>query len=403
MSLGAVVSGLRHSVRMDSSTLLALLLTLLLGVGLGTAIGLLWARSRAVDDSPAIAALQQRAADQAVVREGLDRLADQLSDLAHDRVAWQASFNQQVSDMRHTTDVLRRETQSLSTALRRPQVRGRWGELHLRRTVELAGMVAHCDFTEQHQLAGGSLRPDLVVHLAGGRQVVVDAKVPLDAFLDATAAEEPDERDHHLARHAAQLRAHVDALGAKAYWRALPQAPEFVVLFVPAESFLSAALESDAGLLEHAATRHVVLATPSTLIALLRTVAHGWSHERLASAAAEVQRLGRELHERLATMGGHVDRLGRSLDAAVTAYNQAVGSLEGRVLVSARRFRDLGVTDVDLAEPRQVESVARAIGAAELSGEWRALEEVQRPGGPDLESQLRDEATGPTARRAEGA
>ena len=403
MSLGAVVSGLRHSVRMDSSTLLALLLTLLLGVGLGTAIGLLWARSRAVDDSPAIAALQQRAADQAVVREGLDRLADQLSDLAHDRVAWQASFNQQVSDMRHTTDVLRRETQSLSTALRRPQVRGRWGELHLRRTVELAGMVAHCDFTEQHQLAGGSLRPDLVVHLAGGRQVVVDAKVPLDAFLDATAAEEPDERDHHLARHAAQLRAHVDTLGAKAYWRALPQAPEFVVLFVPAESFLSAALESDAGLLEHAATRHVVLATPSTLIALLRTVAHGWSHERLASAAAEVQRLGRELHERLATMGGHVDRLGRSLDAAVTAYNQAVGSLEGRVLVSARRFRDLGVTDVDLAEPRQVESVARAIGAAELSGEWRALEEVQRPGGPDLESQLRDEATGPTARRAEGA
>jgi DNA recombination protein RmuC len=338
-----------------------------------------------------------------VVREGLDRLADQLSDLAHDRVAWQASFNQQVSDMRHSTDVLRRETQSLSTALRRPQVRGRWGELHLRRTVELAGMVAHCDFTEQHQLAGGSLRPDLVVHLAGGRQVVVDAKVPLDAFLDATAAEEPDERDHHLARHAAQLRAHVDTLGAKAYWRALPQAPEFVVLFVPAESFLSAALESDAGLLEHAATRHVVLATPSTLIALLRTVAHGWSHERLASAAAEVQRLGRELHERLATMGGHVDRLGRSLDAAVTAYNQAVGSLEGRVLVSARRFRDLGVTDVDLAEPRQVESVARAMGAAELSGEWRALEEVQRPGGPDLESQLRDEATGPTARRAEGA
>jgi DNA recombination protein RmuC len=313
--------------------------------------------------------------------------------------------------MRHTTDTLRRETQSLSTALRRPQVRGRWGELHLRRTVELAGMVAHCDFTEQHQLAGGALRPDLVVHLAGGRQVVVDAKVPLDAFLDATAADEPDERDHHLARHATQLRAHVDTLGAKAYWRALPQAPEFVVLFVPAESFLSAALEADPALLEHAAARHVVLATPSTLIALLRTVAHGWSHERLASAAEEVQRLGRELHERLATMGGHVDRLGRSLDAAVTAYNQAVGSLEGRVLVSARRFRDLGVTDDELAGPRQVESVARAIGAAELAGEWRALEEVQRPGGPDPEDRLAaglggasgDPGRDATARRAEGA
>jgi DNA recombination protein RmuC len=249
---------------------------------------------------------------------------------------------------------LQLETRSLSTALRKPQVRGRWGEMHLRRTVELAGLVDRCDFDEQVRLDEGAQRPDLVVNLVGGRRVVVDAKVPLDAYLDATSTDEAEARDAHLVRHARQLRTHVDALASKAYWRALPETPEFVVLFVPAESFLAAALETDPTLLEHAADRRVVLATPTTLIALLRTVAHGWSHEALAEQARDIHRLGRDLHTRLATLSGHLDRVGRSLNSAVGSYNQAMGSLESRVLVSARRFTELSVTDDDLPAPRPV-------------------------------------------------
>jgi DNA recombination protein RmuC len=271
--------------------------------------------------------------------------------------------------MRLTADGLRRETQTLATALRRPQVRGRWGELHLRRAVELAGLVDRCDFEEQVHLrddADSSVRPDLVVRLAGGRSVVVDAKVPLDAFLDATAAEsgdDLDEREAHLARHARQLRSHVELLGSKRYWRALPETPEFVVLFLPAESFLSAALEADGSLLEHAAGRGVVLATPTTLIALLRTVAHGWRHESLADQAREIHRVGRDLHERLGTMSGHLAKLGRSLDGAVAAYNQTVGSWESRVLVSARRFEELDVTDDRLEDVPTLQSAARPVGS----------------------------------------
>ncbi|MCK5928840.1 MAG: DNA recombination protein RmuC, partial [Nocardioides sp.] len=258
-------------------------------------------------------------------------------------------------------------------ALRRPQVRGRWGELHLRRTVELAGLVDRCDFSEQVRLDDGAQRPDLVVHLAGGRDVVVDAKVPLDAFLDAAAAADDAERDHHLIRHARQVRTHVDQLGSKAYWKALEGAPEFVVLFVPAESFLSAALEADATLLEHAATRQVVLASPTTLIALLRTVAQGWQHEALAEQARAIHRLGVDLHQRLQVLDRHLDNVGRSLNAAVGHYNQAMGSLESRVLVSARRFSELSVTDEDLPAPRTVE-----LRAVERSFE-RPIEREEQP------------------------
>ena len=333
------------------------LLGLVFGLGLGAVIGALWVRARPA----ATMALEQRAADSALVREGLERLHDQMRDLEHTRVSWQGQLAQQVADMRHTTDRLSDETRSLSTALRKPQVRGRWGEMHLRRAVELAGMVAHCDFTEQRRLDDGARRPDVVVRLAGGREIVVDAKVPLDAFLEAGAADDADTREHHLRRHAAQLRAHVDALSAKRYWRSLPTTPEFVVLFVPAEAFLSAALEAEPDLIEHAATRQVVLATPTTLIALLRTVAHGWAHEALTDQAREIQRLGRDLHERLGTLSGHLDQVGRSLNAAVGHYNQAMGSLEARVLVSARRFGELAVPDgPELPAPRQVEAAARA-------------------------------------------
>jgi len=333
---------------MDTISLLAVLV---LGVLLGAALGVLWARSR----PSYVAGVGSGMLDQAEVMVGLDRLSDQMRDLDHQRSTWQGQLHEQVLDMRRSTETLRRETQSLSTALRKPQVRGRWGELHLRRAVELAGLVDRCDFTEQARLDNGARRPDLVVHLVGGRSVVVDAKVPLDAYLDATSADDDAERAGHLARHARQVRTHVDLLGGKAYWRSLDETPEFVVLFLPAESFLAAALEADPALLEHAAGRQVVLATPTTLIALLRTVAHGWSHEVLAEQAREIHRLGRELHGRLGTMVGHLDHVGRSLNAAVGHYNQTVGSLESRVLVAARRFHDLSVTDDELPRPRSVE------------------------------------------------
>jgi DNA recombination protein RmuC len=304
------------------------------------------------------------------MRESLDRLHDQMRDMAQHGVSWQSQLKQQVEDVRHSTESLRRETVGLATALRKPQVRGRWGELHLRRVVELAGLVDRCDFTEQMTGVAGDretrVRPDLVVHLAGGKNVVVDAKVPLDAFLDATSAEDEEVATAHLRRHARQLRQHVDALAGKAYWRALGATPEFVVLFVPGESFLSAALEADPSLLEYAAERMVVLSTPTTLIALLRTVAYAWTQQTLADKTREIHELGRDLHDRLISMSSHLDRLGRSLNGAVSAYNRAVGSLEHRVLVSARKFSELGVGADELAAPEPVVDVPRQLTAAEL-------------------------------------
>ncbi len=330
---------------------LTFLVALAIGLALGCLVGVLWARSRTSYTSGMV--------DQAEVMQGLDRLSDQVHDLDRERASWQGQFHQHVSD-------LRRETHALSTALRRPQVRGRWGELHLRRAVELAGLVDRCDFSEQVRLQDGALRPDLVIHLVGGRQVVVDAKVPLDAYLDATSTDDEAERQAALQRHARQLRQHVDGLSSKQYWRSLPETPEFVVLFVPAESCLAAALETDGSLIEYAATRQIVLATPTTLIALLRTVSHGWSHEALADQAREIHRLGRDLHDRLGTLNGHLDSVGRSLNAAVGNYNQAVGSLESRVLVAARRFTELSVVDDELDSPRQVETAARSVAPTEL-------------------------------------
>jgi DNA recombination protein RmuC len=362
---------------MDLSTVAPLILMLLVGLALGALVGALWARTRGsgAEQAAQRLALETRAADQAVVRESLERLHDQMRDLEQHRISWQSQLRQQVDEVRHSTESLRRETTALSTALRKPQVRGRWGELHLRRAVELAGLVSRCDFAEQVSLRGQDpsgdtgdrvLRPDLVVHLAGGKQVVVDAKVPLDAFLDATGADSDEERDAHLARHARQLRQHVDTLGGKAYWRALRATPEFVVLFVPGESFLSAALEAEPSLLEYAATRQVVLATPTTLIALLRTVAHAWTQEALADKARDIHALGRELHDRLGVMGGHLDKLGRSLTAAVSSYNRAVGTLETRVLVSARSFAAMAVTDEELTAPGTVTDATRPLSAPEL-------------------------------------
>lgn len=372
------------------------ILLLIVGLVLGVVIGLLWARARGRDSGEAVAALERRVADDTVLRDGLDRLSDQMRDLEHNRASWQGQLRQQVDDVRLSAEGLRRETATLSTALRKPQVRGQWGEMQLRRAVEIAGLVDRCDFTEQHHVVhdGAALRPDLVVHLAGGCNVVVDSKVPLDAFLDATAAEESD-RAPHLARHARQVRAHVDALGSKRYWQALGDSPEFVVLFLPGEAFLSAALDGDRTLLEYAGARDVVLATPTTLIALLKTVAHGWTQERLLDQTREIHELGRELHQRIAKVADHVDRMGRSLRSSVEHYNNAVGSLESRVLVTARRFEELGVRAEPLASPAPISEQPRPLTAPEL------LEAVAepRPELPGLELPGLDTAPGTAGER----
>jgi DNA recombination protein RmuC len=367
---------------MTGTTLTALAAGLVVGMLLGG----LWVRVRILPGLATVRAerdsahdqLAQLAADRrearaelsghAVVKDSLDRLHEQLRELERNRASWQSQLKQHVDDVRHAGDALRRETASLSTALRKPQVRGRWGEMHLRRAVELAGLVDRCDFTEQMTVRRGDglLRPDLVVQLCGGKQVVVDAKVPLDAFLDATAASDDAERERHLRRHARQLRTHVGRLAGKAYWQALSGSPEFVVLFVPAEAFLSHALEVDAGLLEEAAAHKVILATPTTLIALLRTVAHAWTQEALADSARDVHLLGRELHSRISAVADRFDQLGRSLGASVDHYNKAMASLETRVLVSARRLGDLTAGDADIRAPTSVDLPVRAATAAEL-------------------------------------
>lgn len=302
------------------------------------------------------------------VTAALGRVEGQLRSVEKERESAYAGLREQVRAMADSSDRLGTETKALVNALRAPQVRGRWGEMQLQRVAEMAGMVEHCDFSTQVTGEGedGGVRPDMVVRLAGGKQVVVDAKVPFAAYLEAVEAGDPDVHAQKLTAHARQLRSHVDQLAAKSYWTSFEPTPEFVVLFVPGDPFLEAALRSDPALLEHAFGRNVVLATPTTLIALLRTVAYGWKQEALAQGAAQVHRLGRELHGRLATMGTHVAKLGRSLDAVVDSYNRTVSSLEARVLVSARKFTELGVSGAELDTPPTVDRTPRGISAPEL-------------------------------------
>ena len=302
------------------------------------------------------------------VSAALQRVEGQLREVERERQSAYVGLREQVEAMRSSSELLQHETKSLVNALRAPQVRGRWGELQLERVVQLAGMVEHCDFSTQVTAVGddGAVRPDMVVHLAGGKSIVVDAKVPFAAYLEAVESRDPDTHADRLAAHARQLRAHVDALSAKGYWAAFEPTPEFVVLFVPGDPLLEAALQADPALLEHAFGRNVVVATPTTLIALLRTVAYGWRQEALARNAAAVHQLGKELHSRLATMGTHVAKLGRSLDGAVDSYNKTVSSLEARVLVTARRLTELKVADDELDAPAQVDRSPRRISAPEL-------------------------------------
>ncbi|MBC7375532.1 MAG: DNA recombination protein RmuC [Frankiales bacterium] len=313
---------------------------------------------------------QRQAVEQLVgpLHEQLALVQAQLRGLELERARAQAALAEQVSGVRHSSELLGRETASLVNALRRPQARGRWGEVQLRRCVEFAGMLDRCDFSEQESVVaadGSVLRPDLVVRLAGGRSVVVDAKVTLSAYLEAVECPDDREAATRMAAHAKHLRAHVDRLADKAYWAALGDSPEFVVLFLPGEAFLAPALEHDPALLEHAYARRVHLATPTTLVSLLRTVAHGWQQDALTENARAVVTAGQELYARLGTLGAHVDKLGRSLGTAVTDFNKTVGSLERTVLPSARRMSELGLSG-ELASPRPVEDLPRSLAAPEL-------------------------------------
>jgi DNA recombination protein RmuC len=280
-------------------------------------------------------------------------------------------LSEKVAQLHLGHEQLQKETRNLVTALRSPQTRGRWGEIQLRRVVEMAGMVAHCDFDEQVSTLSddGNLRPDMIVHVPGGGEIVVDAKVPLEAFLKLIDADDDASRRLFQASHARQLRSHVDQLAKKEYWKQFAQSPQQVVAFIPGDQLLSAAYEADPTLQEHAMANGVLLTTPTMLIALLRTVAFGWRQESMAENAREIQRLGAELYERLRTMGAHMQRLQRSLTASVAAYNDAVGSLESRVLVSARRFPALGVVGVEteeIADLGPVDASPRHLQAAEL-------------------------------------
>ena len=305
------------------------------------------------------------------VRESLDKVDAKIQEIEKSRAGAYEALTVQVKAMMEAQGQLRTETTHLAQALRSPVVRGRWGEVQLRRVVEMAGMLAHCDFVEQTSVATetGRQRPDLVVRLPGGRQIVVDAKAPLAAYLEAFDMRDEATRTLKLVAHAAHIRAHIDALSKKAYWEQFAQAPEFVVLFLPGESFFSAALEHDPALIEYGTERRVILATPTTLISLLKAVFYGWRQENLAKNAEEISRLGRELYKRLSDMGGHMEKMGRSLNSAVEHFNKLAATTESRVLVTARKFRDLEPAQPgdELEPPAQVETAARQLQAPELS------------------------------------
>jgi DNA anti-recombination protein RmuC len=385
---------------------ISLLAGLLLGAALGALIGYLYARSRGVGDTAAaehFQALAGAALDQSSrrflemaagrleavnaraageldtrrtamehmvqpLRETLARVEMQLRESDEARIRSAAALAEQVMVARQSSDELRAQTQALVTALRRPEARGRWGEMQLRRVAEMAGMNARCDFDEQVSVTtdDGLVRPDMVIRLAGGKNIVVDSKVSLAAYLEAAETTDEAVREKRLDAHARHLREHVDRLAAKAYWAALSPAPEFVVLFIPGEAFLAPALEHDPALLEHAITHRVHIATPTTLITMLRTAQYAWQQEALSENARAVFDLGRELYDRIAGMGKHVDGLGKALTNAVSSYNKTIGSLEGRVLVSARKLSQLGVVEAELSPPTPVEETVRALSAADL-------------------------------------
>ena len=324
------------------------------------------------------------------IADSLQKVDGQLKAIETERVGAYVGLKTQVQSLLETQNNLRDETASLVKALRSPAVRGRWGEFRLRRVVELAGMLPYCDFVEQQSINtdDGRLRPDLVVKLPGAKQVVVDSKTPLDAYLDSVECEDEAERRRYLQKHAAQVRAHMTKLSTKSYWDQFEASPEFVVMFLPGETFFSAALEQDPALIEEGVSQRVIVASPTTLIALLQAVAYGWRQERLGQNAEEISRLGKEMYERLRKMMEHFEDLSRGLNRAVNAYNSAMSSLESRVLVSARRFTELGASVTgEIPQPRQIESVTRS-----LALEWDEPEALPGTEEESPPAQLSDKA-----------
>ncbi len=314
----------------------------------------------------------------APLKEAIEKTDAQAQSLDRERRDAYSTLRTQIETLATGQTLLQRETRNLVTALRRPEVRGRWGELTLRRLVELAGMAEHCDFTEQMHIVGdeGAIRPDLVVHMPDSRDIVVDVKTPLDAFLEALDADSEEKRAAALKRHAQQVETRIRQLASKAYWMQFQNSPEFCVLFLPGDQFLGSALAERPELLDNALRQNVIIATPSTLMALLKIVAHGWRQSAVAQNAVVIRELGQELHRRLNSFTGHLVRLGQRLDGAVDAYSSAVGSLESQVLTQARRFTELGVTaDAPLAQLEPIDKLTRkpraASGVEEDKGDAR--------------------------------
>lgn len=313
----------------------------------------------------------------APIRDSLTKVDQQIQSIENSRREAYGGLTQQVKSLIESQQKLQSETGNLVKALRAPNVRGRWGEIQLRRVVEVAGMVNYCDFQEQASIstADGRLRPDLIVRLPGGKNVVVDAKTPLSAYLDACEAQDDGERNALLKRHADQVAGHMSSLSSKAYWDQFQPAPEFVVMFLPGETFFSAALEQNPALIEQGVNQRVIIASPTTLISLLRAVAYGWQQETIAENAQKIANLGRDLYDRLCKLAGHMDTLRRNLDRTVDSYNEAVGTMERRVFPSARKLAKLGAAaKMEIPEAGQVEKNARLLQSPDWDREGDSLE-----------------------------